>query len=77
MVNSVKRALTRTHTKLPVVAGCGSCAWECSAPNPTPELTVEVYRAAKQHARDHAGHRTSVTAGTTHHYVQPAEATTS
>lgn len=61
--------LTRTNAKLPAQGKCDSCAFSWVAENPTSEVTVEVYRAAKQHARDNPGHKTSATAGVIHYYV--------
>jgi hypothetical protein len=63
------RQLNRAHQEFPATASCDHCHFSYTVA--TKELNADVYRAAKNHAREIPGHRTRASITREHAYVVP------
>lgn len=63
------RRLNRMHREFPAIAECDHCRFSFTVA--TSDLNADVYRAAKDHAREAPGHRTHASITREHTYLLP------
>lgn len=63
----MSKRLSRSHVEKPATARCDQCFFTFDANSS--EFNADVYRAAKEHARDNPGHTTHASITREHSYV--------